>query len=161
MGEEEPATDFTAPIVAWLLKSKLVLGIVIGIFLAPTMDRSTNLVLNRFFPGENASFGEMTHQLPTMFVQMQRVDILTKLVQNRHILDGESDCSPTLEFAQALNSVPLLFAEETDVVNNYNILMQDPGRSPVAFASMLFGMAKGLEIQAPVLAQKGFPYQCE
>ena len=161
MGEEEPPTDFTAPIVAWLLRSKLVLGIVIGIFLAPTMDRSTNLVLNRLIPRENNTFGDLAGEIPAFVVETQRLDVLTKLVQSRHILDGASDCPPTLEFVQALNIVPLLFAEETDVVNNYNILMQDSGRSPVAFASMLFTMAEALEIQAPVLAQKGFPYQCE
>ena len=86
MGEEEPPTDFTAPIVAWLLKSKLVLGIVIGIFLAPTMDRSTVLVLNRFFPRDNDPFGQMADQVPAFFLQTQRFEVLNQLVQDRHIL---------------------------------------------------------------------------
>ena len=162
MGEEEPPTDYTTVFMGWLLKSKLLLGFIIGIFLAPTMDRTTTRVLDLLLPGENAEIGEeMADLLPAMAIQMDRVQTLSRLVQDRHILDGGSNCPPTLKFVQALHRVPLLFAEETDVVNNYNILMQDPGRSPVAFASMLFTMAEALEIEAPVLTQKGFPYQCE
>ncbi len=161
MGEEEPPTDYTTVLMGWLLKSKFFLGFIIGIFLAPTMDLTTTRILDLVLPGENAGLEEMTESMPMLAIRVERVEILSRLVQDRHILDGVSNCPPTLEFVQALHRVPLLYAEETDVVNNYNILMQDPGRSPVAFASMISTMAEALEIEAPVLLQKGFPYECE
>ena len=52
MGEEEPPTDYTTVLMGWLLKSKFVLGFIIGIFLAPTMDLTTTRVLDFFLPGE-------------------------------------------------------------------------------------------------------------
>ena len=92
MGEEEPPTDYTTVFMGWLLKSKLLLGFIIGIFLAPTMDRTTTRVLDLFLPGENAEIGEITDLLPVMAIQMDRVQILSRLVQDRHILDGGSNC---------------------------------------------------------------------
>ena len=123
-----------------------------------------NLVLNRFFPIErslNDPFGQMADQLPVVILQTQRLEVLNQLVQDRHILDSESGCQLTLAVVQALNKVPLLFAGEANVINNYNILTQDSGRSPVAFASMLSSMAAALDIEAPVLARSGIPYRCE
>ena len=163
MGEEEAATDFAAPLgaISWLFKRKLLLGVVIGIFLAPVLERPIVLALNRFFPTENLVFEHMADQLPAVVIQTQRLEVLNQLVQDRHILDGDSGCPLTLEVVQALNRVPLLFAGEADVINNYNILTQDSSRSPVAFASMLSSMAETLGIEAPILARRGIPYQCE
>ena len=163
MGEEEAATDVTAALgaISWLFRRKLLFGIVIGIFVAPVLDRSTELVLNRFVPRESPSFGDMADDMPAFLLQTQRLEVLNRLVQDRHILDGDSGCPLTLEFVQALNRVPLLFAGETDVTNSYNILTQDSSGSPMAFANMLSGMAETLEIEAPILGQRGIPYQCE
>ena len=163
MGEEEAATDVTTVLgaMSWLFKRRLLLGIVIGIFLTPVLDRSTTLVLNRFFPRDSNSMGEVADEIPEFFLQAQRLEVLNQLVQDRHILDGDSGCLLTLEVVQALNRVPLLFAGEATVINSYNILTQDSGRSPMAFANMLSGMAETLEIEAPVLGQRGIPYQCE
>ena len=163
MGEEVAAADLTAPLgaVSWILKRKLLLGVVIGILLGPLLDRSTTLVLNRFFPLQDEMFGRMADEMPNVLIQGQRLEVLNELVQNRHILDGESGCPLMLTVVQALNRVPLLFAGEADVINNYNILTQDSSRSPVAFAAMLSSMAEALEIEAPVLARRGIDYRCQ
>ena len=163
MGDDEAAADVTAALgaISWLFKRKLLFGVVIGIFLAPVLNRSTELVLNRLLPRETPSFGQIAGDMPELLLQAQRLEVLNQLVQDRHILDGDSGCPLTLEVVQALNRVPLLFAGETDVINSYNILTQDSSGSPMAFANMLSGMAGTLEIEAPVLGQRGIPYTCE
>ena len=169
MGDDEPDTDFATELKAffWLWKSKLLLGIIVGIvvgmFLSPGLDRAITRILNHFLPVENElPLEQMAEQLPPIILQGQRLEVLNQLVQDRHIFDGESDCSYTLEVVQALNRVPLLFAGEADVMNSYSIFTQDPGRSPVAFASMLTSMAETLGIEAPILARKGITFAgCE
>ena len=120
MGEEEAATDVTAALgaISWLFKRKLLFGIAIGIFLAPVLNRSTELVLDRVIPRETPSVGELAGDMPQLLLQAERLEVLSQLVQDRHILDGDSGCRPTLEFVQALNRVPLLFAGNTDVTNS-------------------------------------------
>ena len=163
MGEEEAATEFTVAPLSWLLKSKLLMGVLLGIFLGPTLDRTTDRILDRWFPGQGSQappFGQMMDQLPDVYLMTERLQVLNQLVQDRHILDGDSGCPLTLDVIQALNRVPLLFAGEGNVINSYNVLAQGSGHSPVAFGNMLSGMAEVLEIAEPVLGQRGIPYQC-
>ena len=164
MGEEEADTDFTVAPLSWILKSKLAVGVIVGIFLGPALNRTTEGLLNRVFPRDrsgNAPFGAMADQYPEMYLMTQRLEVLNQLVRDRHILDGGSGCPVTVKVVQALNRVPLVFAGEGDVISSYNVLTQESGRSPVAFGNMLSAMAEALEIEEPVLGQKGILYQCK
>lgn len=102
----------------------------------------------------------MMENIPALTSQGERVTLVYTLASIRHRFSARARCPLTEQGLQALNKVPLAFAENSGVIESYNTLIRNNVYPEEAFRTMLSRMAGAVGIEEPALAEHAILFSC-